>query len=195
MDLKESVTIENLMRAFAGESQARNRYIFAAQSAEKEKLYNAAALFRYIAEQEKAHAKIWWNYLRQAGADNVAIQGGFPVDLQTDALSLLRGAVKNETEETAVVYPAFAQQARQDGFPDIAFHFERVGAVEQSHAGKFQRFADLLEQGKLFQADGSVQWICLNCGNLITASEAPAKCPVCHHEQGYFVRVELSPFE
>jgi len=194
MELKESVTLQNLMRAFTGECQARSRYAMARECAEREGLHNVAALFRYIAHQEQEHAQVLHGYLRSAGADNVEIRGGYPVDLGTDTRSLLRAAVKYELDEVNTVYPAFARKAAEEGFRDIEQRFSLLAAIEQTHADRLGQFLSLMEQGKLFRDDGSLQWVCLNCGHLLTGPEAPGVCPVCSHAQGYFVRAAMAPF-
>ena len=194
MNLKDSKTLNNLMRAFAGESLARNRYEFAAEQAEKDGLPVIAAVFRYTAGQEKEHAEIFADFLRRGGAENVEIAGGFPVDLGADTLALLAAAAKNEEQEHSEVYPAFAAVARDEGFGEIARKLEQIARVEQCHGGRFEAFRRLLAERKLFVSDVDCAWICLNCGHEFTAKTAPQSCPVCG-EAGYFIRVEMSPYE
>ena len=194
MNLKNTKTLTNLMRAFAGESLARNRYDFAAEQAERDGLPVIAAVFRYTAGQEKEHAEIFADFLRRGGAENVEIQGGFPVDVAADTLSLLAAAAKNEEQEHSDVYPAFAAVARDEGFGEIARKLEQIAQVEKCHAGRFEAFRRLLAQHKLFVSNVDCAWICLNCGHEFTAKAAPQSCPVCG-EAGYFIRVEMSPYE
>lgn len=195
MNLAESKTLQNLMRAFAGECQARTRYYFAAGHAKEEKLPVIERVFQYTADQEYEHAGIFYKHMRTAGVRNVDICGGYPVDLQTDSLSLLRDAQHNEAEERHIVYPDFARIAEEEGFPEIARSFHEIALIEQSHSERFEMLAGWMEEGRLFASGGEkIQWICLNCGNIIEAAQAPAMCPVCQHEQGYYVRAEYAPF-
>lgn len=195
MHLSESKTLENLMRAFAGECQARTRYNFAASAAKQAQLPCIQHVFDYTAGQEYEHAELFFKHLRGAGLRNVNITAGYPVDLKPDALSLLRDAQHNETEEHRIAYPDFARIAREEGFQDIALLFDGIARIEQTHAERFERLANWLEAGKLFAAgDPKARWVCLNCGNVVEAAEAPARCPVCQHEQGYYIRAEYAPF-
>ena len=195
MELKESVTRENLLRAFAGESQARNRYTFAASAMKKKDLEVLQLVFLYTAGQEKEHAEVFYDHLKQAGCANIDITAGYPVDCTDDPLALLRLAAKHEMDEYESAYPAFGDQAEEEGFPAIAAAFRQIAKIEKVHAERFKRFAQLLEQGKLFVSDVDTAWICLNCGHVHHGRQAPAKCPVCQHSQGYFIRLELSPYE
>ena len=194
MNLKNTQTLTNLMRAFAGESLARNRYDFAAEQAETDGLPVIAAVFRYTAGQEKEHAEIFADYLRRGGAETVEIQGGFPVDTAADTLALLASAAKNEAQEHSDVYPAFAAVARDEGFGEIARKLEQIAQVEKCHGGRFEAFRRLLAEHRLFVSDVDCAWICLNCGHEFTAKAAPQNCPVCG-EAGYFIRVSMSPYE
>ena len=187
MELKNSETLQNLMRAFAGESQARNRYTFAAEVCRQQKLQVLEAVFLFTAGQEKEHAEIFYNHMREITGSSVQIDGGYPVDLTHDAAELLRSAQRHEYEEHDPVYKSFEQIARQEGFPAVA-------AIEQLHGNRFGTYADLLESGKLFVSDASCGWMCLNCGYVFTGTEAPRACPVCGHDQGYFIRLELVPY-
>lgn len=195
MNLAESKTLVNLMRAFAGECQARTRYYFAAGNARDAKLPVIARVFEYTADQEYEHAGIFYKHMRSAGVRNVDICAGYPVDLQTDCLSLLRDAQHNESEERHIVYPDFARTAEAEGFTEIAYSFNEIARIEQSHCERFALLADWMEAGKLFATDGEkTHWLCLNCGNIIEAVQPPQMCPVCQHEQGYYVRLEYAPF-
>ena len=196
MELKDSATKENLLRAFAGESQARNRYTFSASLARKKGLHVIEAVFLYTADQEKEHAEIFYDHLKKAGCENVTITGAnYSVDLAEDPAEMLELARNHEMDEFGDVYPAFADKAEEEGFADVARHFRQIAAIEKVHADRFQRFAKLLREGKLFVSDVETGWICLNCGHVLQGKQAPAKCPVCDHDQGYFIRVELSPYE
>ena len=191
MELKESITRENLLRAFAGESQARNRYTFAASSAKKKELEVLQLVFLYTAGQEKEHAEVFYGYLKQAGCANIDITAGYPVDCTEDVLELLKLAAEHEMDEYGSAYPAFGDQAEEEGFPAIAAAFRQIAKIEKVHADRFKRFAQLMEQGKLFVSEVDTAWICLNCGHIHNGRQAPAQCPVCKHSQGYFIRLEL----
>ncbi len=195
MDFKNSETKTNLMRAFAGESQARNRYTFAASQAKKEKLYVIEQVFKYTAGQEKEHAEIFYNHLKEMAGETIMIDGGYPVDIADNVTQLLRYAQHNEYEEHDPVYKDFGDKAQEEGFPKIAASFHMIAGIEKVHGDRFGRFADLLEQNKLFVSNVETGWICLNCGYVYTGTQAPKQCPVCSHDQGYFIRLELSPFE
>ena len=195
MDLRESVTKENLLRAFAGESQARNRYTFAASACHQEKLHVLEAVFLYTAQQELAHANVFYSHLKKAGCENVTITANYPVDLPEQPQKLLELAKSHELDEFGDVYPAFAQKAQEEGFAEIARHFRQIAEIEKGHADRFDRFAKLMADGKLFVSDVETGWMCLNCGHVLQGTRAPGKCPVCDHDQGYFIRLELSPYE
>ena len=184
MDFKNSKTRENLMRAFAGESQARNRYTFAAAQAKCEGLYVIECIFNYTAGQEKEHAEIFYGFLNPSAGESINIDGTYPVDIAQNTAQLLRMAQHNEYEEHDDVYKAFADVARDEGFVEIASKFELIAKVEKHHGDRFMRFAELLENGKLFVSDVKTSWICLNCGHVHEGTAAPEKCPVCSHEKG-----------
>ena len=194
VDFMKSLTRENLMRSFAGESQARNRYTIAASAARKEKLEVVARVFEYTADQEKAHAKVFYDLLLPSAGQNIAIDGNYPIDLSDKTLDLLKAARHNEYEEFEHDYAAFAEIAHREGFDLIGGQFELIAQIEKTHGDRFGLFADLLEQEKLFNSDGETLWVCLNCGEIIKASLAPQVCPVCRHDRGYFVRLDLAPY-
>lgn len=194
VDFKESTTKENLMRAFAGESQARNRYIFAAGEAHQQKVYVIEKLFKFTADQEKEHAEVFYNQLQELAGENIQIDGGYPVDISKNLAELLRMAQHNEYEEHDDVYENFAKTAKEEGFSRAASAFSKIAEIEKMHGDRFGAFAKLLEDGELFVSKIETKWMCLNCGYVLDAKEAPKKCPVCEHEQGWFVRMELAPF-
>ncbi|MBR4014708.1 MAG: rubrerythrin family protein [Anaerotignum sp.] len=194
VDFQTSETKENLMRAFAGESQARNRYTFAAGQAKQQKLHVIEAVFTFTANQEKEHAEIFYNHLKEMAGKSIQIEGDYPVDISDSILDLLRYAQKNEYEENNPVYQAFGDKAMEEGFPKIANSFHRIAKIEKIHGDRFGELADLLEQNKLFVSDVECGWMCLNCGHVFTGKEAPEKCPVCDHDRGYFIRLELAPY-
>ncbi len=194
VNFRESVTKENLMRAFAGESQARNRYTFAASCAKKEKLHVIETVFRFTANQEKEHAEIFYNHLKELNGDSIMIDGGYPVNLSENIVELLRAAQHNEYEEYDIVYKKFGDIAKEEGYHNIAGSFYQIAEIEKIHGERFGRFADLLEKNKLFVSDVKTGWICLNCGHVHYGNAAPEQCPVCHHNKGYFIRLTLEPF-
>ena len=193
-DLKNSETLKNLMRAFAGESQARNRYTFAAGLCRQQKLHVLEAVFLFTAGQEKEHAEIFYNHMKAVSGSTVHIDGGYPVTVTNDVLRLLRDAQHNEYEEFDPVYPSFGETARAEGFPEVAASFEQIARIELTHGNRFGRLADLLESGKLFVSDAKCGWMCLNCGYVLESLEAPRQCPVCSHDQGWFIRLEMAPY-
>ena len=195
MELSQSTTKENLLRAFAGESQARNRYTFAAQACREKKLYVLEAVFRYTAGQEKEHAEIFYNHLVKGACENVTITANYPVDLTREPRKLLELAQQHEMDEFGDIYPAFAEKAQEEGFAEVARHFRQIAGIEKVHAQRFERFAKLMAEDKLFVSTVETGWMCINCGHVLYGSKAPGKCPVCDHDQGYFIRLELSPYE
>jgi rubrerythrin len=194
VDFKNSETRDNLMRAFAGESQARNRYTFAAAQAKEQKLQVLERIFQYTADQEKEHAEIFYDFLKEMVGETIHVDGGYPVDFDSSMAGLLRMAEHNELEEYGVVYKAFGDKAKEEGFTAIAYAFYQIAEIEKSHAERFGRYAQWMEQDRLFSAEGETYWMCLNCGHIHKAAAAPGKCPVCHHDQGYFVRLEEAPW-
>ncbi len=193
-DFKSSQTAINLMRAFAGESQARNRYLFAAAEADKQKLPVIAAVFRMTADQELAHAKVFYDHLQQLAGETVHIDGGYPVDSGQSIVSLLMAAQHNEYEENDPVYPSFAACAKEEGFLPVYHSFTAIAAIERTHGDRFGRFAKLMQEDKLFSEGKSITWMCLNCGHIHVGAAVPEQCPVCHHAQGYFVRQDMAPY-
>lgn len=193
-DFKSSETAKNLMRAFAGESQARNRYTFAAGTAKKEGLPVVQAVFTFTADQEKEHAEIFYNYLKELNGDTIFIDGGYPVNVYDKSLDHLKAARHNEYEEYEDVYRNFGNIARDEGFAQIAGSFHMIAEIEKIHGDRFQLFTDYLETNSLFVSEVETGWMCLNCGYVYHGTSAPVKCPVCRHEQGYFLRLELAPY-
>lgn len=195
VDFSKSVTKENLMRAFAGESQARNRYTFAASQAKKNGLYVISAIFGFTASQEKEHAEIFYKHLKEMSGETIFIDGGYPVDISEDVSDLLSRAQHNEYEEHDPVYKAFGEKAQEEGFAKIAASFLQIAEIEKIHGDRFGKYAQLMKEGKLFISDVEEEWLCLNCGYGYKGKAAPKVCPVCQHEQGYFIRFELTPAE
>ena len=179
------------MRAFAGESQARNRYTFAQRKFASQD-YAVSELFRFTAEQERAHAQVFYEYLKEFSGQQLQVCGDYPVDISDDLLTMLELSVKDERNESEVVYPEFARIAREEGFADIARRFENIAKIENAHAERFSAFADLLRRGQLYSSDEEEIWVCMNCGFILTSSQAPEQCPVCNVPQGYYIRLKMT---
>lgn len=194
IEFKNSETKDNLMRAFAGESQARNRYTFGASTAKKNNLYVVSEIFLFTANQEKEHAEIFYKFLSEMAGENIHVDGGYPVDLSDDIVKLLRAAQHNEYEEHDDAYKKFGDKAREEGFDEIAGAFHMIGEIEKTHGDRFGMFADMIENDTLFVSDVETGWMCLNCGHIYTGENVPDKCPVCDHDRGYFIRLELAPY-
>lgn len=192
--LRDSKTKINLMKAFAGESQARNRYTFGASQAKGEKLALIEQAFLYTADQERAHAKVFYNHLKELSGGTIHIDGGYPVEIFDNIAQTLRAAQHDEYEEWEEVYKNFANTAREEGFLAVANSFDKIAEIEKIHGDRFGDFAQKMEDGTLFKSDKEEQWICLNCGHVHTGVEAPKACPVCQHPQGYFILYSNSPF-
>ncbi len=195
VSFEKSETKRNLLRAFAGESQARNRYTFSAGLAKKHGLHVIEAVFLFTADQERAHAKAFYDHLEDFSGENIAIDGAYPVDLYGTVLEHLRAAQHNEYQEYEHDYAGFAHVAKEEGFEEVSHLFSNIARIEQVHGDRFGKFADLLEQDKLCINESECQWMCLNCGYVVTATRPPEHCWVCKHNQGYFVRVEMVPFQ
>ena len=194
VDFKTSKTKDNLMKAFAGESQARNRYTFGASQARAQNLHVIDVIFQFTANQEKEHAEIFYDYLKELAGENITVDGTYPIDISESGIDLLRSAQHNEYEEYEPVYKQFGDVAKEEGFAEIASTFHKIAEIEKVHGDRFGKFADLLEQNKLFISDIECKWMCLNCGHIHEGTKAPEMCPVCRHNKGFFIRVELAPY-
>ena len=183
MEFKGSTTEKNVLAAFAGESQARNRYSFFASAAKKEGYEQIAAIFLQTAEEEKEHAKIFFKQLR--GGD-VEITAAYPAGMIGTTKENLAAAAAGEKMEWGTLYPSFAKTAEKEGFKEIAFLFRIVANVEEHHEARFAKLHANLERGSVFLADAPAQWYCRNCGFVVEGKAAPAKCAVCNHPQAYF---------
>ena len=171
MELKGSKTEKNLMTAFAGESQARNKYTYFASVAKKEGYEQIAAIFLKTADNEKEHAKIWFKLLN-GGIDDTAAN--------------LKAAAEGENYEWTDMYATFAKEAREEGFDHIADLFEMVGAIEKEHEERYRRLLKNVEDKLVFSRDGDCVWQCSNCGHIVVGRQAPEVCPVCAHPKAYF---------
>jgi rubrerythrin len=180
-------TSENLARAFAGESQARNRYTFYAEYAKHEGHRALEQQFLLIAGNELAHAKVFYDLLvdGMGGKSNVNVDAGYPFELG-DTLSNLKAAAEGEKEEHSVIYPLFADVAKQENFPEIEAAFRMIAKIEIEHEQKFNQLKTELEQQTLYHKTQPVQWLCTNCGHIHQSTDAPMICPVCKHPQGWF---------
>ena len=169
-ELKGTKTEANLMAAFAGESQARNKYTYYASVAKKEGYEQIAALFQETADQEKEHAKMWFKLFHGVG----------------DTLQNLKDAAAGENDEWTDMYPRMAQEAKEEGFTKIAALFTLVAKVEKAHEERYKKLLENIEQGIVFSREGDCVWQCRNCGHIHVGKKAPGMCPVCEHPQAYF---------
>ena len=172
MELRESKTYENLLAAFAGESQARNKYTYFASKAKKDGYEQIAAIFEETANQEKEHAKLWFKELHG---------GSVP-----ETLDNLKDAADGENYEWTDMYLEFARVAEEEGFTAIAKKFRGVAEVEKMHEERYRKLISNMENGLVFSRDGDTIWQCRNCGHIVIGKEAPKVCPVCAHPQSYF---------
>ena len=170
MELKGSKTEQNLMTAFAGESQARNKYTYFASVAKKEGYEQIAAIFEETANNEKEHAKLWFKALGELG----------------DTAQNLLHAAEGENYEWTDMYDTFAKEADEEGFHDLAAQFRGVAAIEKSHEERYRALLNNVETKQVFEKSGVTVWECRNCGHLVVGVAAPEKCPVCNHPQAYF---------
>lgn len=171
MELKGSRTEANLMAAFAGESQARNKYTYYASKAKKDGYEQIAAIFEETAANEKEHAKIWFKLLHD----------GMPGTVEN-----LKDAAAGENFEWTDMYARFAAEAKEEGFDHIAYLFEEVGKIEKEHEERYRKLLGNIEEGIVFSRDGDKIWKCRNCGHIVIGKQAPDVCPVCAHPQSYF---------
>ena len=174
MELKGSQTEKNLMAAFAGESQARNKYTYYASKARKEGYEQIAAIFEETANNEKEHAKIWFKELHD---------GDVP-----DTHTNLEDAASGENYEWTDMYKEFAETAKEEGFTRLATLFEMVGAIEKEHEERYRKLISNLDDGLVFSSEGDTIWVCRNCGHVVVGKKAPEVCPVCKHAKSYFER-------
>ena len=171
-ELKGSKTEQNLMTAFAGESQARNKYTYYASKAKKDGYVQISKIFEETANNEKEHAKIWFKLLH---GGNIA-----------DTMTNLEDAAKGENYEWTEMYKNFAQEAKEEGFTDIAALFELVAKIEKTHEERYNKLLEAVKEGKVFKREKQIVWECANCGHHFVGDKAPEICPVCNHPQSYF---------
>ncbi|NTV24270.1 MAG: rubrerythrin family protein [Nanoarchaeota archaeon] len=187
--LKGSETEKNLLKAFAGESQARMRYTYFSSVAKKEGFEQMAELFLETAENEKEHAKIFFKYL-QGGM--VEITASYPAGMIGTTKENLLAAAEGEKEEYSLLYPSFSATAAKEGFPDIAYSFKAIAKIEELHEKRYRVLLENLEKGEVFKKDEKGRWVCRNCGHVFEGYEAPAMCPVCKHPQAFFEQEKIN---
>lgn len=184
--LKGTKTAENLMKSFAGESQARNRYTYYSSVAKKEGYVQIANIFLETADNEKEHAKRFFKFLSESlNGEEVEINATYPVGLSDTKANLL-SAANGENEEWSDLYPAFAKVAQEEGFTDIAFVYRKISEVEKHHEERYRQLLSNIENNTVFNKDESVIWKCSNCGYIFEGKSAPKLCPACAHPQAYF---------
>ncbi|WP_195971210.1 rubrerythrin [Clostridium thermobutyricum] len=186
--LKGTKTAENLMKAFAGESQARTRYTYFASVARKEGYVQMANIFLETAENEKEHAKRFYKFLKDdLNGEQIEITASYPVEVPEDTKTNLLFAAAGEHEEQSVLYPKFAKEAEEEGFLAVAACFKKVAEAEVRHENRFNTLAKNIEKGIVFEReDPNTLWKCENCGYIFEGKKAPLKCPACLHPQAYF---------
>jgi rubrerythrin len=182
-DIKGTETEKNLLKAFAGESQARNRYTYFAGVARKEGYKQIEALFMETADNEREHAKRFFKFLE--GGD-LEINAAYPAGKIGTTLENLKASAAGENEEWTKLYPAFAETAKKEGFPEVAAAFTMIATVEKEHEERYRKLAANIEEGTVFKKEGAVRWKCRNCGYVHDGPGAPEKCPACLHPQAHF---------
>jgi len=181
--IKGTKTEKNLLKAFAGESQAKNRYEFFAKQARREGLEQMAALFEETALNEQAHANRFFNFME---GGMVEITAGYPAGVTGTTLENLKAAAEGENEEWSQLYPEFARVAEEEGFKPIAVVFKTIAGIEKHHEERYRKLYQNLEEGKVFQREEKVIWKCRVCGFLHESARPPKKCPACEAEQAFF---------
>ena len=183
MDFKDSKTEKNLLAAFAGESQARNRYTFFESVAKNEGYEQIAGIFQETADNEKEHAKLFFMFLK---GGMVEIKAAYPAGVIASTMENLKAAAEGEKMEWGTIYPNFAEIADQEGFPEVANTLRNVAKVEAYHERRYLKLLENVKQGKVFKKETKIKWKCRNCGFVFEGSEVPEKCPVCSHARSYF---------
>ena len=183
MEFKGSKTEKNLLAAFAGESQARNRYTFFASAVRKEGFEQISGIFTETADNEKEHAKLFFDHLKGGDAE---ITAKYPAGIVGTTAQNLKAAAAGEKLEWGTLYPSFAETAEKEGFKDVANTFRRVGSVEAHHERRYLKILESVEKDQVFKKPSPVKWRCRNCGHVMESKEAPLKCPVCAHDRAFF---------
>ena len=183
MDFKGSQTEKNLLAAFAGESQARTRYTFFASKAKKEGYEQIGAIFEETSDNEKEHAKLFFNHLKGGMAE---ITAAYPAGMVAATVENLKAAAAGEKLEWGTLYPNFGDVAEKEGFPEVARTFRAVANVEAYHERRYNKLVESINQGKVFKKDQPIKWKCRNCGLVVEGTEAPMACPTCMHPRSFF---------
>jgi rubrerythrin len=183
MEFRGSQTEKNLLAAFAGESQARNRYTFFASLAKREGYEQISAIFQETADNEKEHAQLFFNHLK---GGMVEIRAAYPAGITATTAQNLLAAAEGEKLEWGTLYPGFAEIAAKEGFKDAANTFTMVAKVESYHERRYRKLSENLEKGNVFKRDAPVKWKCRNCGYVFEGKSVPDKCPVCQHPKSYY---------
>jgi rubrerythrin len=183
MALKGSQTEKNILTAFAGESQARNRYTYFASKAKSQGFVQVSHIFEETANQEKEHAKRLFKFLE---GGEVEVMAAFPAGVVGDTAANLKASAGGENYEWTQMYPGFAKTARDEGFPEVAKAFDSIAVAEKQHEKRYLALAKNIETGSVFKKDQSVVWFCQNCGYIHTGKAAPDACPACAHPQAHF---------
>jgi rubrerythrin len=181
--IKGTKTEQNLLKAFAGESQARNRYTYFASAAKKEGFEQIANIFTETAENEKEHAKVFFKHLE--GGD-LEITATYPAGAIKDTKTNLEEAAAGENMEWTAIYTDFAKTAKDEDFPEVARSFEQIAKVERFHESRYRRLINNISNAEVFKKKAAVKWHCINCGYVIESAEAPKECPACKHPQAYY---------
>lgn len=181
--LKGTITEQNLLKAFAGESQARNRYTYFAKQAKKEGYEQIAAIFEETAENEKEHAKVFFKHLE---GGMVEITAEYPAGVIGTTEENLLAAAEGEKMEWGTLYPDFGKTAEEEGFPDIANSFKNIAEVESQHEKRYRKLLENVKENRVFKRDKPMKWKCRNCGFIYEGNEPPQKCPACQHPQSYY---------
>lgn len=183
--IKGTKTEQNLLNSFAGESQARGRYVYFASIAKKEGYEQISAIFSETAEQEKEHAKRFFKFLE---GGMVEITASFPAGILSTTLENLKAAAAGENEEWSELYPEFAKVADEEGFPEIAEAWRRIATVEAGHEARYLKLYERVLNGTVFEDEEEIEWQCRNCGYIHKGKKAPDMCPACQHPKAYFER-------
>jgi len=185
-ELKGSETEKNLLKAFAGESQARNRYTYFASVAKKEGFEQISAIFKETADNEKEHAEIFFKHLQESNGANLTIQADYPAGKIGTTQENLLAAANGEKAEWGEIYPEFEKTAQEEGFPEVAASFKEIGEVEEQHEKRYRKLLENIEKDEVFKKPKKVKWKCRNCGYVHEGEEAPDMCPACKHTKAYY---------
>lgn len=186
MKLRGSKTEKNLLKAFAGESQARNRYTYFSSIAKKEGFEQIAAIFKETADNEKEHAEIFFKHLESSAGKLLEISANYPAGKIGTTKENLLSATKGEKAEWETIYPEFEKTSKEEGFYEIAKSFKEIAEVEKEHEKRYKKLLENVKNKNIFKKSSSVKWKCRNCGYVYNGTEAPQTCPACKHPQSYY---------